>query len=127
VSTALDEIRDRRQQWVTTTSRFLGEDLAKQYDRFYRLLIEHLDDEEANLMPLAAKHLSSAEWRRRARYSSGRKRPSDLVLLFGMMLYGGDPVVVAGMVPGPARLVLGGIGSRKFRNHSFTIHGTRTP
>jgi iron-sulfur cluster repair protein YtfE (RIC family) len=127
VSTALEEIQAQRQRWVVTTSKLAGDNLAEQYARFYTTLVEHLDDEESNVMPLAARHLTSAEWRRRARYSSGRKRPSDVVLLFGMMIYGGDPEVVAGMVPRLARILLGGIGLRMFRKHSLAIHGTRTP
>jgi hemerythrin-like domain-containing protein len=127
VLTALAKIKSSRHTWVAGTSRLLGDDLAEQYDRFYITLIEHLDDEESNMMPLAARHLTDAEWRRRARYSSGRKRLPDLVLLFGMMLYGADPEVVAGMVPRAARLLLGSIGMRMFRSHSLAVHGTRTP
>jgi hypothetical protein len=125
--TALADIKISRHTWVRGTSRLLGDDLAEQYDRFYTTLIEHLDDEESNVMPLAARHLTAAEWRRRARYSSGRKKLSDLVLLLGMMLYGADPEVVARMVPGAARLLLGSIGLRMFRSHSLAVHGTRAP
>ena len=127
VKAALSQIEVQRRQWVRAAEARLGIDLAQHYENLYPTLLEHLDDEERNAMPLVAQHLTPAEWRRRARHSSGDKSIHIVTLMYGMMRYDGDSEVIANMVPLPARMLLDRLGMRAFRKHSLVVHGTPTP
>ena len=127
LGTAMIELEVRRRDWSHGAQRSAGLELAAAYERFYRTLVEHLDEEETVVMPVAAELLSSAEWKRRAKHSTGSKKPSQIPLMFGMMQFDGDPEVIANMVPKPARLVLGPLGRRAFRRHSLAVYGAPTP
>ena len=127
VTTALSRIKAQRRIWVQEARAAVGVDVAEQYQSLYHALVEHLDDEETNIMPLVAQHLTVAEWRRRARHSSGGKKLSEIPLMFGMMQYEGDAEVIAAMVPQPVRSVLGVLGRRAFGRHSRGVYGTATP
>ena len=57
-----ERVRNLLQSWRRTASD--GELLATALDEFTAALVEHLDDEEANVVPLLRAHLTADEWSR---------------------------------------------------------------
>ncbi|MDV3296597.1 MAG: hemerythrin domain-containing protein [Brachybacterium paraconglomeratum] len=126
----LDELGHRLGQWRTSASAEDRELLAATLDEAYVHVVEHLDAEEARLLPIAARTLAQEEWDRLG--VEGRKRSPrrHTALTLGMFQYEGDPEVFAGMlakVPAPIRMVLLWRAGSTFRRHAQLIHGTTTP
>lgn len=105
------------------------ERLAVLFDDLYRILDEHLAAEEQRLLPIAANYVSQQEWarlgQRGADVTFGQK-----LLMFGSLMYQGDPEVVAeilAQVPWPVRSVLPALSRRAFARRAREIYGTPTP
>jgi iron-sulfur cluster repair protein YtfE (RIC family) len=130
VDSLLSRIDSLRPRWQTSADADIGHELADSYDELYVALVEHLNDEETRLLPLAARCLTQQEWNAlgdRAR-SEGRRR--EMALVFGMLQYDGDPEVIAGMLasaPPPVRWLVPRMARRAFRRHALAVHGTATP
>lgn len=130
VATLLARIEPRRARWAETADASGRDELAALYDRLAVALVEHLDEEEARVLPIAAACLSRSEWD--AIGDAGRRgtRRSERSLVFGMLQYDGDPRVVAtmlGSAPKPVRVLLPCLARRAFRRHALAVHGTATP
>ncbi|MGR6918979.1 hemerythrin domain-containing protein [[Actinomadura] parvosata] len=92
------------------------------------VLLEHLDDEEAALLPLAARHLTEREWARLGeRLVDGLARPA----LFGAVLEEASPaeraLVLRGLVlrglPAAARAVWYVVGRPRYARHLRRVRG----
>jgi hemerythrin-like domain-containing protein len=104
--------------------------LAEHLDRLVTALCEHLDAEESDVLPLMSQYVTTDEWAAFA--AAGMSSiPKRLTLVgFGMMLYGGDPDVMAieiGKLPRPIRNVLPTLSRRAYRRYARKVHGTAAP
>lgn len=104
--------------------------LADLFDTVYAHLVEHLDAEEARLLPIAARALTQVEWDEMG--EAGRKGTprKELALTLGMYQYEGAPEAIAEMLseaPPPVRWIVPKLSRRAFRKHALRIHGTATP
>jgi hemerythrin-like domain-containing protein len=93
-------------------------------------LIEHLDLEEARILPLAAQHLTQAEWDEMGEAGRSGTPRRELALTLGMYQCDGDPDVIAAMLaeaPPPVRVVVPLLSRRAFRKHARRVHGTADP
>ena len=119
-----------RAEWAVTADAVVPRRTRRARRPPRRALVEHLDDEESRVLPIAATCLSQSEWDSLG--DAGRKGPqrSERTLVFGMMQHDGDPRVVATMLgdaPKPVRLLIPRLARRAFRKHSLAVHGTATP
>ena len=116
--------------WRASASAADGEQLAQALEEVVAALEEHLGAEEEQLLPIAARHMSDAEWQRIGEEGIGGLRQSQLPLAFGMMQYEGDPEVIAEMLshaPFLARLLMPFMAPRAFARYAKRVHGTTTP
>lgn len=105
------------------------ERLAELFEQLYAVLDEHLAAEEQRLLPIAANYVSQEEWARLGQRGADRPFGQQL-LLFGSLMYQGDPDVLAQMlshVPWPVRVVLPALGRRAFARRAREVYGTPTP
>ncbi|MEV8510895.1 hemerythrin domain-containing protein [Dactylosporangium sp. NPDC051484] len=119
-----------RPRWAQQPAAAQGKELADCYDQLYAGLSEHLDAEEARVLPLVARCITPKEWA--ALGDAGRNGipRKHTALVFGMMMYEGAPEVVATMLapaPLPVRVLVPRLGRRAFRKHALAIHGSATP
>jgi hemerythrin-like domain-containing protein len=104
--------------------------LAEHLERLLAALCEHLDAEEAHVLPLMARYITPEEWVgfTEAGMSSIPKR---LMLVgFGMLACEGDPEVIAievAKLPRPLRFVIPTLSSRAYRRYARKVHGTPAP
>jgi hypothetical protein len=97
-----------------------GHELAQALERLTPALIKHLDLEEAEIVPLAADHLSAAEWSQLGAHGSKGMAPKQLPLMFGAILEEADDTergIMLNVLPVPARLVLTTIGALYYRRY----------
>jgi hemerythrin-like domain-containing protein len=104
--------------------------LAALLRRLHDLVAEHLDAEERDILPLAALHLTQAEWAAIGENGAAAVPRTKLPLLFGMFMYEGDPDVVRDMLssaPPVARALLPRIAPHAYARYCRRVHGTRRP
>ena len=117
-------------RWRVGASETDREALAAGLDEVDAALVEHLAAEEERLLPIAARHLTPAEWGQLGEEGMGGLKKRQLPLVFGMLQYQGDPEVIAMMLshaPAPARLLMPFLAPRAFRRYATRVHGTATP
>ena len=104
--------------------------LATSLEDLYAALTEHLAAEEENILPLASRCLTPAEWAQLGEEGMGGVAKSQLPLVFGMLQYEGDPEVIAVMLshaPFLPRLLMPVLAPRAFARYARRVHGTKTP
>ncbi|MEV5174323.1 hypothetical protein AB0L10_25340 [Streptomyces flaveolus] len=86
--------------------------------------------EEEQVLPLARKHVTAAEWKQIGEHGMAETPKRELPLVFGMAMYEGDPAVIKAVLAGaplPVRLLVPVIGRRRYAAHAKRVHGTPTP
>ncbi|MEU4338619.1 hemerythrin domain-containing protein [Micromonospora lupini] len=107
-----------------------GKELADAFESLNAALLEHMAVEEREILPLAAKHVTAAEWKQLGEHGMRGTPKKDLPLAFGMAMYEGDPEVIKAVLaeaPLPARLLMPLVGRRLYAKHAKRVHGTATP
>ncbi len=116
--------------WRGDVTAHPGHCLVAALDQLVTSLLRHLDDEERHVVPLLEQHITAAEWDGFVQKGSAAAEPAQLPLLFGMLMYEGDPEIierVLAAMPADARPVVTVLAAQAFAEHSRTIHGTSTP
>ncbi|WP_327365098.1 hemerythrin domain-containing protein [Streptomyces sp. NBC_01217] len=107
-----------------------GEELAEVLERLLTVLVEHMALEEEEILPLAERYVTAAEWARMGEHGLEKSPRKTLPLTFGMVMYEGDPDVVKAVLahaPLPARLLMPVIAPRLYASHARRVHRTSTP
>ncbi|WP_436762973.1 hemerythrin domain-containing protein [Streptosporangium sp. V21-05] len=84
------------------------------------VLLEHLDDEESTLLPLAAKHITEREWASLGDHLVAHTPKLTLLTLFGLVLEDANPAERATLLsglPAPVRGVWHVIGRPRYARH----------
>jgi hypothetical protein len=129
INSSLERVEDRRQRWLAQPDHDRGGALASELQTLCQLVIQHLKDEENDVLPRAAAYLSEPEWRAISESVSVLSRKAMLIG-FGMCCYRADPKVTGQMLvalPAPVRLIAPPIARRMYARHAARIHGTRRP
>ena len=106
------------------------ETLASALDDLLGRVTEHLAAEEQHILPLAAEHMTTAEWQRLGEEGIAGLPSKQLPLVFGMVMYGADPEVIRGMLahaPLVPRLLMPHLAPRVYARYARRVHGTATP
>lgn len=86
----------------------------------------HLDAEERDVLPLAARTLTPAEWGAIGKSNGHKFSPYQTVVLLQMLTEAGDPAVVGRMkkaIPAPVRFVFDRVGPSVYRTHRRRLAG----
>jgi hypothetical protein len=129
INSSLERVEDRRHRWLAQPDHDRGSALASELQTLCQLVIQHLKDEENDVLPRAAAYLSEPEWRAISESVSVLSRKAMLIG-FGMCCYRADPKVTGQMLvalPAPVRLIAPPIARRMYARHAARIHGTRRP
>ncbi|MBB6627489.1 hemerythrin domain-containing protein [Nocardioides sp. KIGAM211] len=127
---ALAAVGVARHAWIENASGVSRDALVRGLEVLSRLLTEHLEDEERNLLPLAATYLTAAEWQAVGEHGAASTPKAALPLVVGMFAYEGDPAVLkatlasAPLVP---RLLVPRIAPGVYARRARKVYGTRTP
>ncbi|MDX2645698.1 hemerythrin domain-containing protein [Streptomyces sp. PA03-1a] len=107
-----------------------GEELADAFERLLTVLVRHMALEEKEILPLAAKYVTAAEWHQLGEHGMASTPKKDLPLVFGMAMYEGDPETIKAVLataPLPLRLIVPVLGRRRYASHARQVHGTVRP
>jgi hemerythrin-like domain-containing protein len=116
--------------WSQTAYHEQATELARTIDVLVAQLEEHLRLEERQALPLIEKHITASEWNRMTEEGGADTPPEELAIIFGMLMYEGDPAVLQDMlshVPAEVAESLGEVAATAYAEYCQRIHGTPTP
>ncbi|HEY5788846.1 MAG TPA: hemerythrin domain-containing protein [Microlunatus sp.] len=126
VEDVMGRLPDALDRWETEARPAVGEEVAATIDELREALIEHLDDEELYILPLAARNLSPTEWAALGHHGTSEMDKADLPILFGMVLEDAtseERVMMLSALPLPVRLLLRTVGAWQYRRYVRRVRG----
>jgi hemerythrin-like domain-containing protein len=126
ISTSLDRVASAADAWEAAPGEDERDALVAALVDQRAILVEHLDDEEAALLPLAAQHLTLAEWAAQGEHFATHTPKSKLLLFLGMALEEATPAErdkMLGGMPLPARVLWYSIGRAQYARYVRKVRG----
>lgn len=113
--------------WESNAAAVRAEQVARLVEEFWAALLEHLELEEREILPLASRHVTAEEWEQLGKHGSHQMRRDQLPLMFGALLEETDEderAMMLGKQPLPIRLLLKWVGLRQYRRYITRVrHG----
>lgn len=116
-------------RWTAEARPAVSEEVAGLFDELRTVLLEHLDDEEAHILPIAARCITQPEWDELGEHGLSQLPKSELPIAVGMLLEDATPAERAdllGKAPAPARLLLRTLGAWQYRRYVRSVRGPVT-
>jgi hemerythrin-like domain-containing protein len=128
ITDSIERISEARRRWLDQADGNNAAALAAELETLSGLVDRHIEDEERDILPMAAAYLSEAEWH--ALTEGGKQVLSLKALLFvvGMACYGVDRELTAltlHALSAPIRFVVTPVACRLYARRAARIHGTR--
>lgn len=130
VAELLEHAVTERAAWRKDADSSRAAQMATIYTRLYDALLEHLDAEETQVMPLVESCITKKEWAKIGKTAQRSTPVKDAPRMLGMLAYDGDPEVMRemlGAVPAPMRKMVLSMGRRAYAKHATLVYGTPTP
>ncbi len=126
VEELVDRLGPAIDRWVAEARPAVSEEVASTVDRLREALLEHLDDEEAHILPIAARAVTQQEWDELGEHGTSKMTPGQLPLMFGMVLEEATPEehrMMMGVLPLPAQLLMRTYGVWRYRRYVRSVRG----
>lgn len=117
-------------RWEAEARPAAGEEVARLVEDLRTALLEHLDDEEVHILPIAARHITQPEWDELGEHGLAQVPKAELPITVGMVLEEATPAEradILGKAPAPARLLLRTLGAWQYRRYVRSVRGPITP
>ncbi|MGC5016295.1 hemerythrin domain-containing protein [Streptosporangium sp. DT93] len=114
--------------WEAAAGADERDTLVAALSEHHAVLLEHLDDEEATLLPLAAEHVTQREWASLGDHLVNNTPKLTLLTLFGAVLEDANPAeraVVLGGLPIPVRVIWHVVGRPRYARHIRRVRRVR--
>ncbi len=128
VHEALERTRPALDRWEAAPDPAVGEELATALDDLRTALVEHLDDEERHVLPIAARHVSQAEWNQLGDHGIANTKPKNRPILFGAIAEEATPEElgkILALAPAPVRFLARTVFPWQYRRYIERVRGTR--
>src|SRR3712207_1614667 len=106
VHDALQLLGPALDRWEAEARPAVTEEVAAGFDALRTALLEHLDEEEREILPLAARYITPEEWARLGRHGAEEMAFRHLPILFGAVAEEATPeemVAILATQPAPVR------------------------
>lgn len=126
IASSLDRVGTAADAWEAAPGEQERDALVAALTDQRAILVEHLDDEEAALLPLAAQHLTLAEWEALGEHFAAHTPKSKLLLFLGMALEEAAPAErdqMLGGMPLPARVLWYTLGRIQYARYIRKVRG----
>jgi len=107
-------------RWEDEARPAVSDEVADGFDELRVALLEHLDDEERYILPLAERHITPQEWAGLGEHGMAKVKKAELPILFGAILEEATPderTMMLGLVPAPVRVLLRTVFAWKYRRY----------
>jgi hypothetical protein len=111
---------------MSTAAVLRGEQVARVTDELRSSLLEHLDLEEREILPLVFQHITVAEWNSLGEHGRSTIPARLMPVLFGSVLEDADPreqKMMLAPLPPPVRLLLRTWGARHYSRYIRQVRG----
>lgn len=128
VHEAIERLGPALDRWEAEAHPAVGEEVAAGFDALRAVLVEHLDDEERLILPIAARHVSQAEWDALGGHARDGMTKQQLPVMFGAIIEEATPaerVRLLADVPWPVRLLLRTVFARSYRRYVARVRAPR--
>ena len=115
--------------WQVSAGTDNRDHLVSALSSHRRALIDHLDDEETHLLPLAARYLTNSEWAALGEHFVATTPKAQLLIFLGAVLEEATPderAALLGAMPRVARLAWRSVGRRRYASHMRRIRASTT-
>ena len=115
--------------WQLSAAADRRDQLVRALSSHCRVLVEHLDDEERHLLPLAATRLSSPEWAALGEHFVATTPKTQLLIFLGAVLEeatSDERAALLRAMPRVARLAWRIVGQRRYTSYIRRVRGTTT-
>jgi iron-sulfur cluster repair protein YtfE (RIC family) len=126
VEDLIDRLGPALTRWEAEARPAVAHEVSGTLEELHHVLVEHLDEEEREILPLAARHLTTEEWDALGEHGLAGMSRSQLPLMFGMVIEDATPEERAFMlshVPAPVRLLLRTVFARRYRRYVSDVRG----
>jgi hypothetical protein len=113
--------------WRAAPSPDAASELSTAITSMLGQLTTHLDEEERDVVPLIAEHISVAEWDQMGKAAFDKFTPAERFTAMGQLLEVASPAEAAAMLgplPAPIKLLWRLVGKRRYRRYAETLRGT---
>ena len=120
-----EQVRTLLQTWRRTPTD--GEELAMALDDFTAALVEHLDDEEAHVVPMMRAHITAEEWTRFGQETFEKFTNPEKLVATGTLedvTTREEAAWFTGDLPLPIKLMWRLLGRRKYARYMQRVKGT---
>ena len=117
VHDAIETTRCELHAWAATPTETGARSLAKALDTVVNRLTEHLAEEERDVVPLIAMHITQAEWDHAGKVAFSKFTPKQRFTAMGEMLEAASSTEAARMLaglPAPIKLIWRLVGRRRY-------------
>ncbi len=128
VHDALEHLGPALDRWEAEARPAVAEEVASAMDALRTALVEHLDDEEREILPLAARHITQAEWDELGEHGVSKTKFREMPILFGAVAEEATPeemVHILSTVPPPVRFLLRTVFARQYRRYISRVRTGR--
>ncbi len=115
-------------RWEAEARPAVTEEVASTFEALRTALFAHLEEEEREILPLAARHVTPEEWAELGQHGMSRMQKSDLPVLFGAVIEDATPEEAEEMyahVPFPVRVLLKTVFARRYRRYVSRVRWRR--
>jgi len=126
VHAAIEHARELLRPWAAAPKAESSAALANAIGAVGDRLAEHLAEEERDVVPLIASHITQAEWEHLGKVSFSKFKPHQRFTAMGEMLEAASPEEAARMLAGlppPIRIIWRLFGQRKYQRFMGAICG----
>jgi hemerythrin-like domain-containing protein len=124
VKGAIDATRSACVQWRAAPTLDSAGALAATLDALNAALVPHLDNEEREIVPLAAVTVTQKEWNSLAKHGIASVPNNQKMIAFGMILEPLEPVdrvYMLSNVPPPVKVLYHLVGKRAWSKYATTL------
>ena len=126
VHAAIERARELLPRWAAAPAAASSSALASAVATIVDRLAEHLAEEERDVVPLIAAHVTQAEWEHLGKVSFSKFTPRQRFTAMGEMLEAASPQEAARMLAGlppPIRIIWRLFGHRKYQRFMAAVRG----
>ena len=126
VAAAIDRLGPALARWEAEARPAVSDEVATALEEMAAALCEHLDEEERHILPLAARHISQAEWDELGEHGMAEMSRAELPLMFAAALEDATPDERRDMtakLPLPVRVLFRLVFLRRYERYVSRVRG----
>ena len=126
VEQLIAELGQALPRWEAEARPAVSEEVASTFDALRDALLEHLDDEERHILPIAERHITQKEWEGLGEHGMHKVKAAELPILFGAVLEEATPderTMMLRVVPPPVRLLVRTVFAWQYRRYVKKVRG----